>query len=133
MTFLGFWPTPVDESVRGQLSSVLAFFHMDYALVEAVANIAFFVPLGVASALATPRLSWWLIGGLGLLCSCCIELGQFAFLVDRFPSLVDLVTNTVGAAAGAYAARRHQEIAAYRSQGTVSATAENERTTETSA
>lgn len=134
MALLGFWPTPVDQSVRGQLNSVLAIIHqnslpagLDYALAEAAANIAFFVPLGIASALAIPRLSWWLIGGLGLLCSCCIELGQLVILVNRFPSLVDLVTNTVGATAGAYAAKRHQNLAAYRRQGGSQRHSYNER------
>jgi glycopeptide antibiotics resistance protein len=73
---------------------------------DAVRNVLFFVPLGLL-------LSFRLAGGgtgfgktlvraasVGLALSIVVECGQF-FLPSRIPSLVDLATNTFGAALGA--------------------------------
>jgi glycopeptide antibiotics resistance protein len=108
LAFIAFWPSPVDQPVAGQLAAVLKFLHrhgipawFNYQFVEAFANVALFVPLGMASSLAFPTWRLWQIGGFGLLISACMELGQRLFLQARFPSPLDLMTNTSGAVIGA--------------------------------
>ena len=108
LAFIAFWPSPVDQPLQGRLAAVLKFLHrhgiplwFNYQFVEASANVALFVPLGMASSLAFPPWRLWRIGVFGLFISCCMELGQLLFLHDRFPSLLDLVTNTSGAVIGA--------------------------------
>ncbi|OAE02761.1 teicoplanin resistance protein VanZ [Arthrobacter sp. OY3WO11] len=108
LAFIAFWPSPVDQPVQGQLAAVLNFLHrhgipvwFNYRFVEASANVALFVPVGVVSSLAFPGWLWWRIGLFGLLISCCMELGQLLFLHNRFPSALDLVTNTSGSVIGA--------------------------------
>ncbi|CAN7240517.1 VanZ family protein [Pseudarthrobacter oxydans] len=111
LALIAFWPSPVDQPVQGQLAAVLNFLHrhgiptwFNYTFVEASANVVLFVPVGVVSSLAFPSWPWWRIGVFGLLISCCMELGQLLFLHDRFPSPLDLVTNTSGAVIGAFLA-----------------------------
>lgn len=105
---IAYWPTPVDQPVQGLFDKAFRLLHthgapawLSYKSVEAAANIALFIPLGFMSSLSFPERRWWQIGGLGLLISGCMELGQLLFLHNRFPSLVDLVTNTSGAGIGA--------------------------------
>ena len=62
--------------------------------------MALFVPLGVLAALAFPGKPWWQIGAFGLLVSGFMELGQLLFLHSRFPSPLDLATNTAGCLVG---------------------------------
>lgn len=108
LAFVAFWPTPVDQPVQGVLVSILTSLHrhgippwFDYKFVEAVANLALFVPLGLVASLAFPAKRWWQVASFGLLISCCIELGQLLFFHNRFASPLDLVTNTLGAVLGA--------------------------------
>lgn len=105
---VAFWPSPVDEPVQGTLAAFLDFLHrhgipgwFNYKFVEASANVALFVPLGLVGELAFPEKRWWHIGAFGLLISACMELGQLLFLHNRFASPLDLVTNTGGAVIGA--------------------------------
>jgi glycopeptide antibiotics resistance protein len=107
LALVAFWPKPVDQPFQGELASILAFFHahgipawFNYKFVEASANVALFVPLGVVASLAFAKKRWWQIGAFGLMVSGCIELGQLLFLHDRFASLQDIVTNTSGAVIG---------------------------------
>lgn len=107
LALVGFWPTPVDQPVRGQIAGFLFFIHslgapawIGYGFVEASANLVLFVPLGVIAALAFPKKPWWQIGALGLLVTGCMELGQLLFLHSRFPSPLDLATNTAGCLLG---------------------------------
>lgn len=107
LAFVAFWPSPVDQSVQGQLATILQFLHrngipawFNYKSVEAAANVALFIPLGFVGALAIPNKRWWQIGALGLVISCCMELGQLLFLHNRFASANDLLTNTSGAVIG---------------------------------
>lgn len=108
LLLIAYWPTPVDRPFQDQLSSVLNLLHahgipawFDSRFVEAAANVALFLPLGLIAALAFPDKRWWQIGALGLLMSGCIELGQYLFLHDRFASATDIMTNTSGAVVGA--------------------------------
>lgn len=108
LALIAFWPSPVDAPVQGELAGVLRFFHahgmptwFDYNFVEASANVLLFVPLGMVSALASPKRHWWQIGVFGMTVSSCMELGQLFFVHGRFASYLDLVTNIGGAVIGA--------------------------------
>jgi len=111
LALIAFWPTPVDQPVSGQLSTVLNFLHhhgiprwFNYDFVEKSANVGLFLPVGFVAALAFPNKRWWQIGAFGMLMSACIELGQFLFLHSRFASPSDVMTNTSGAVIGALVA-----------------------------
>ncbi|MFJ6355790.1 hypothetical protein [Pseudarthrobacter oxydans] len=74
LALIAFWPSPVDQPVQGHLAAVLNFLHrhgipawVNYKFVEASANVALFVPVGVLSSLAFPNWPWWKIGGFGFL------------------------------------------------------------------
>lgn len=108
LALIAFWPSPVDQSVSGQLSATLQFLHghgfpgwFNYKFIEAAANVVLFVPVGFTGSLAFPQKQWWQIGAFGLLISGCIELGQLLFLHDRFASPSDIVTNASGSVIGA--------------------------------
>lgn len=109
---IGFWPTPVDQPIQGTLASVLNFLHrhgvppwFDYHVVESSANVAMFIPLGIFAAMALPTRAWWVIAGLGIMVSTCMELGQLLFITARFSSVVDVVMNTLGTVIGIAAVR----------------------------
>nr|WP_281370332.1 VanZ family protein [Microbacterium pseudoresistens] len=70
-----------------------------YTIMEFLANVALFVPLGLLLALAWPRLRMWLIIIAGLVASSTIELVQMT-LPSRFPTLSDVAANTLGTAIG---------------------------------
>ncbi|XAS63535.1 VanZ family protein [Micrococcaceae bacterium Sec5.8] len=112
LAVVGFWPTPVDAPAQGLLGQALAQLHaagvpdwIDYNTLEASANVLLFVPAGFAAA-AGFRSTWWQIAGCGALVSACVELGQLLFLQHRYPSLVDVATNTGGALLGFFLAER---------------------------
>lgn len=73
---------------------------VSYHFVEASANVAMFIPFGILIAMALPSKAWWQLACIGLVTSTCMELGQLLFLAARYSSLVDVVTNTVGAVIG---------------------------------
>lgn len=126
LALVGFWPSPVDQTLQGQIDRILQFLHrqgpgtwFDYTLVEASANVVLFIPLGFVAALAFREKPWWRISVLGLFTSGCIELGQLLFLHNRFASPSDLVANTVGASVGALLAlfaRKWQDVEALSQQ-----------------
>lgn len=107
--FIGFWPSPVDRPAAGLLARILSFLHhngfpawFDYAAVEASANFLLYLPLGLLLALSYQgRYRWAASAVLGSLTSVCVELGQLAFLAERYPSVLDVIMNSFGAAAGA--------------------------------
>lgn len=108
LAFVGFWPSPVDKPAQDLIARGLRKLHahgvpewFDYSFIERTANVALFVPFGIAAALALPEKKWWHIAVLGILVSGCMELGQWFFLPQRYPSMIDLVTNTSGAVIGA--------------------------------
>lgn len=107
LALIAFWPSPVDTAVRGDLGRMTAWFArhglpvVDYALIEAGANVVLFIPLGLLLALhLRPGFAWVAIA-VGALTSCLIELGQLLFLSARFATLEDVAANTGGAALGA--------------------------------
>ncbi|MFF2843303.1 VanZ family protein [Paenarthrobacter sp. NPDC057981] len=104
---VGFWPVPVDQPVQGTLRSLLRYLYsygwptwISYALLEAAANVAMFVPFGVITAKALPDRPGWSLSFLGLLTSVCMEAGQLFFLSARFPSLLDVAANSLGFVVG---------------------------------
>lgn len=101
---VAFWPSPVDRPIQGEPATLLKFPHakgvptwFNYRFVEASANVAPFVPLGVVASFAFSGNRWWQIGAFGLIVSGCMELGQLLFLHDRSATPQDLVTNPFGA------------------------------------
>ncbi|WP_256870864.1 VanZ family protein [Paenarthrobacter nitroguajacolicus] len=116
---VGFWPTPVDKPVQGTLGAILRYLHgngvpgwFDYHFVEASANVAMFVPLGILSSMAFPARSAWQLAGIGLLVSICMEGVQLLLIAARFSSIIDVVTNTAGALIGIGAVRLVAQVAA---------------------
>ncbi|MFW0774874.1 VanZ family protein [Paenarthrobacter nitroguajacolicus] len=109
---VGYWPSPVDELIHGTLDAMLMYLHgngipgwFDYRFVEASANVILFVPFGVLTAMALPRKTWQQLAGIGLIASLCLEVGQLVFITARFPTAMDVVTNTAGAVIGLAFAR----------------------------
>jgi glycopeptide antibiotics resistance protein len=83
-----------------------------YLFVDVLGNIAVFVPLGAAVAVATSPLrprrrfgtAWWLrIIGVGLLLSLGIEIAQLA-IPSRATDVDDVILNTLGTVLGAFVA-----------------------------
>ncbi|UNK70110.1 VanZ family protein [Microbacterium sp. H1-D42] len=75
-----------------------------YTVFEFLANIALFVPLGLLLVAARPRSSAWVVLLLGYSASVTIELVQ-TLLPSRYPTLSDVVANTLGTAIGCLIAR----------------------------
>jgi len=73
---------------------------VDVVRLEALANVALFVPLGLLLPLATRARPWSAVP-TGAALSTLIELTQLAFLPHRFATVQDVVLNTLGAALGA--------------------------------
>ena len=101
------WPDPPDPGSLGWLQRALAWLHdnglpgaVDLPVVEALANVVMFVPLGLLLPVAT-RTRPWLAVPAGAGFSALIELSQLAFLPHRVASIQDVVMNTLGAALGA--------------------------------
>ncbi|MGY1855149.1 VanZ family protein [Modestobacter sp. SYSU DS0290] len=69
-------------------------------LVERGGNVLLFVPLALLLCWSLPRVPRWAVW-LGCVAgSVAIELSQALFLPARYPSLVDVLTNSTGAALG---------------------------------
>lgn len=103
-----FWPVPVDRESGRFLTAGLNWLHsrgvpawFDYALVEWLSNVVMFLPFGFLVAVLLHRRSWWVPTLVGLGASMAIESAQALFLEQRTASLLDVVANTLGAAAGA--------------------------------
>jgi hypothetical protein len=100
------WPDPPDPGGFGWLERALRWWSGrglpggDVAVVEAVANVAMFVPLGALLPAAT-RIGPGRAVPVGAALSILIELVQLAFLPHRVATLGDVLMNTLGAAVGA--------------------------------
>lgn len=73
-----------------------------YTVFEFLANIALFVPFGLLLAAAWPRTNPWFIILIGYATSATIELVQ-TLLPSRFPTISDVIANTLGTAIGCLA------------------------------
>lgn len=107
LTFIAFWPSPVDKPVASDLAVLLDFLHrrgvpewLNYGFVEAFANVLLFAPAGLLLALTLPRKRWWQLLALGTAVSGTAELGQSLFLPHRFSSWQDILMNTLGVGVG---------------------------------
>ena len=98
VTGLAFWFGRVFSEYTGVSMST------SYALFEFAANIALFVPFGLLVAAAWPRTNAWWIILLGFSASAAIELVQ-TMLPSRYPTVSDVIANTLGAVVGCLAAR----------------------------
>lgn len=107
LAVIAFWPTPVDRPVQGLLAKTLNFLHrhhipewVDYKFVEGLGNVVLFLPVGFLAMMAFTNRSRWENVALGLMASAVMELGQWIFLPERYPSFKDLTLNTLGTALG---------------------------------
>jgi hypothetical protein len=104
---VGLLPNRVDGGVEHQVRAFVddlqaaGLTWATYDLVDFVANIVFFVPIGLLGALLLPRRVWWLAIPIGAGLSAALELGQAAFLPQRYASATDVLANTIGAVLGA--------------------------------
>jgi VanZ family protein len=110
LALVGFWGSPVDAAGGPWLIRALAAAHrhglperIDYAAVESLANVVYFVPLGLLVVLLAGARWWWAAIAAGLVVSTCIETGQALFLPARTATIDDVVANGVGAVLGAVA------------------------------
>ena len=100
-------PEPYDDRVAGPLDHLLRFFAQDertswitFNLVEFLANIAMFVPIGVLLVLIVGRRWWWLVTLAGFGLSSVIELIQIG-MPTRVSDPRDVLANSLGALLGA--------------------------------
>ncbi|MDY0892255.1 VanZ family protein [Frigoribacterium sp. CFBP9030] len=107
VALVAFWPSPVDQGARPLINRGLALLHrrgvpesFDYNALEFMANIAFFVPMGLIVVLLVGGRRWWLGGLVGMSGSVAVELGQHFFLPSRFATVDDVIANTAGAVVG---------------------------------
>lgn len=96
-------PAPEDDETLGVVRRVIAWLAqtglpVTFDGVEAVANVVMFVPFGVLVTLLLRR-PWWVVVLLGAATSGLIETVQ-RWLPTRYPTVQDLVMNTLGAAVG---------------------------------
>ncbi|QCB94535.1 VanZ family protein [Cellulomonas shaoxiangyii] len=97
-------PGRTHDGSLGVVRTVLAWLTdrgvpLTFEALEAVANVVMFVPFGVLVGLLLGARRWWAVVLLALATSVTIETVQRA-LPDRFPTVQDVVLNTLGAAVG---------------------------------
>lgn len=111
LLFVGFtvWlPAPVSARVTGLVRTLarwvadagIASYHPNVIVLEFLANVALFAPIGLLLVLAWPRLRLWRAVLVGALMSVLIETVQ-GFMPSRFPTISDVVANTLGTLIGA--------------------------------
>jgi glycopeptide antibiotics resistance protein len=74
----------------------------EWTVFDLVMNVVMFAPLGFLYRMTRPRgasNAWWMAIALGAALSTCIETAQL-FEASRYSSLIDIATNTLGAAVG---------------------------------
>ena len=105
---VGYLPSRVDGGVEPTVRRVLAWLQglgapewVNYDFADFIANIGFFVPIGLIAALLLPWRVWWVAIPIGAALSGLLELGQYLFLPERYASWTDVVANTTGAVIGA--------------------------------
>ncbi|MDQ1598124.1 MAG: hypothetical protein QOI70_1548 [Microbacteriaceae bacterium] len=115
---IGFWPTPADRPLGGVVAGMLLALRetgvpdaVGYGTLEALANVAFFIPVGALLAAVFPRRLLWVAVLLAIALSGLIETGQLLLLPARLASWGDIIANSIGGAVGAAivaASRRHR-------------------------
>ncbi|WP_318241243.1 VanZ family protein [Cellulomonas avistercoris] len=96
-------PAPQDDATLGLARDFIAWLEatglpVTFEGIEAAANVVMFVPFGVLVGLLLRR-PWWVVVLLGAATSGLIETVQ-RWLPTRYPTLQDVVMNTLGAAVG---------------------------------
>ncbi|MDQ0743884.1 glycopeptide antibiotics resistance protein [Clavibacter sp. B3I6] len=72
-----------------------------YSMIEEVANVALFAPLGMLGVLAVGPRRWWFVALTATGLSAGVELTQGALLPARVASVTDVAANGLGAVLGA--------------------------------
>jgi glycopeptide antibiotics resistance protein len=103
-------PQPLDDEGRGALLRVIRWLQareatswVTYDGVEFTANVLMFLPIGLMFVLLLGRRRWWAAILLGVALTVAIESTQL-FLHDRVPDARDLLSNSIGATLGVFAA-----------------------------
>lgn len=116
-------PTPVDRPVRDLIDRVLTKLHenglpgfIDYDVVEFLANVGMFIPIGFFAAIAVSRRLWWIVIIAGALLSVGIEQAQALLLPERFATVSDILANSLGAIVGAVIGLFLRLLVAYRDE-----------------
>ena len=98
------WPTPVDTERAGPIQDLLATLHQyglphwfAYRELEFTANVVMFLPLGVFAGLLIPRRRIWVAAMALPLLSIAVECAQLLFLPERYPTVSDVIANSLGA------------------------------------
>ena len=81
------------------------FAWLDYNVLEALANVCLYVPLGVSIVLFARRWHWLKQVLLGVAVTCSAELAQKLFLPQRFATIDDVLHNSLGVVIGVVSAR----------------------------
>lgn len=111
LLFVGFtvWlPAAVSSKVTGLVGVMarwvaeagVAPYQPSAVVLEILANVALFVPVGLLLPFAWPRLRLWQVTLAGGLLSVVIESVQ-GLMPSRFPTLSDVIANTTGTFLGA--------------------------------
>ncbi|MDH5134399.1 MULTISPECIES: VanZ family protein [unclassified Microbacterium] len=114
LLFVGFtvWlPAAVSSTVTGLVGVMarwvaeagIAPYQPSAVVLEILANVALFVPVGLLLPFAWPRLRLWQVTLAGGLLSVVIETVQ-GLMPSRFPTLSDVIANTTGTFLGAVVA-----------------------------
>lgn len=114
LLFVGFtvWlPASVSSKVTGLVGVMarwvaeagIASYQQSAVVLEILANVALFVPVGLLLPFAWPRLRLWQVTLAGGLLSVVIETVQ-GLMPSRFPTISDVIANTTGTILGAVVA-----------------------------
>ncbi|NQX11380.1 VanZ family protein [Microbacteriaceae bacterium VKM Ac-2855] len=99
-------PEPVDAPYGQQIGFIVATVRrlgwstFGYAHLQGLSNVALFVPFGVIAGVLFRVRDWWVGIVLGVVSSAFIETAQFLFFRNRFATLDDVVTNSIGTVIG---------------------------------
>jgi glycopeptide antibiotics resistance protein len=77
---------------------------VNYGVLEFLANIAMFVPIGLLVALLFGPRWWWAAFFVCAALSVSIELYQYLLLPDRFATVRDVIANSTGGLIGTFIA-----------------------------
>lgn len=105
---VGLWPSHVEAVFSTQILAVVRLFAVNpatawitYPVIESVANVLLFVPLGFLLARVLGARWGWIAGPAAIILSAALEVAQFALLTDRTSDLRDVLANGAGAVLGA--------------------------------
>lgn len=106
LALLTLTPSRVEETMPDLLDLVLSIGHrlgwtsLDFTLLEVLANVLVFVPVGILAFLLLPRRVWMISLLVGPLLSLSIEAAQRIALPHRAATVTDVIANAFGATAG---------------------------------